>query len=72
MKLKNLYNKAIAAGIENDLRGKSEINKILKEEKEKFASLKEEEKEFYDQDRLFNPYADSRILNGKPGKERIR
>ena len=69
MKLKNLYNKAIAAGIENDLRGKSEINKILKEEKEKFASLKEEEKEFYDKDRLFNPYADSRILNGKPDTE---
>lgn len=69
MKLKNLYKKAITVGIENDLRGKSEINKILKEEKEKFGSFKEEEKEFYDQDRLFNPYADSRILNGKPDTE---
>jgi putative NIF3 family GTP cyclohydrolase 1 type 2 len=69
MKLKNLYKKAIAIGIENDLRGKSEINKILKEEKEKFGAFKEEEKEFYDQDRLFNPYADTRILNGKPDTE---
>jgi len=64
MKLKRLYRKSIETGIKNDLRGKEEIKKILKEEKEKFEKLKDEELKFYDRDRLFNPYSDSRVLNG--------
>ena len=66
MKLERLYKKAIEVGIENDLRGKSEIKKILKEEKEKYDKLKENEKEYYDADRLLNPFSDTRILNGDP------
>jgi len=66
MKLEKLYKKAIQVGIANDLRGKAEITKILKEEKEKFDSLKKDEIEYYDKDRLFNPYADTRILYGDP------
>jgi putative NIF3 family GTP cyclohydrolase 1 type 2 len=66
MKLERLYKKAIEVGIDNDLRGKSEIKKILKEEKERYDKLKDDEKEFYDADRLFNPFADTRILNGNP------
>lgn len=69
MKLEGLYKKAIAVGISHDLRGKKEINRILKEEKERFQALKKEEKEFYDQDRLFNPFADTRILHGDPNTE---
>jgi len=64
MKLKRLYRKAIEVGIKNDLRDKEEIKKILKEENEKFKKLNDEELKFYDKDRLFNPYSDSRILNG--------
>lgn len=64
MKLKDLYKMSIEIGIENDLRSKKDINRILKDEKEKFNNLKDEEKEFYDKDRMFNPYADSRILYG--------
>lgn len=64
MKLERLYRKAIKIGIENDLRGKEEIKKILKDEKEKHKKLKEEEAEYYDKDRLFNPFSDTRILNG--------
>lgn len=69
MKLEQLYKKAIAVGINNDLRGKKEINRILKEEKDRFEGLKKEDKEFYDQDRLFNPFADTRILYGDPNIE---
>ncbi|MFO7867299.1 MAG: NGG1p interacting factor NIF3 [Candidatus Aminicenantes bacterium] len=69
MILNQLYKSAVAAGIENDLRGKKEINRILKEEKESYQALKNEDKEYYDKDRLFNPYADSRILNGDPKTE---
>lgn len=64
MKLEHVYKKAVEIGINNDLRGKSTINKILKEEKEKYTNLKDDEKEFYDKDRLFNPFSDTRILYG--------
>ncbi len=64
MKLKRLYRKAIEVGIKNDLRDKEKIKKVLKEENEKFKKLNDEELKFYDKDRLFNPYSDSRILNG--------
>lgn len=66
MKLGRLYRKVVDIGIKNDLRGKEEIKKILDEEKEKYKKLKPEEAEFYDQDRLFNPFSDTRILNGDP------
>lgn len=64
MKLEKLYKKAVEIGIENDLRGKKEIKKILKEEKEKYEKLKEEDAEYYDKDRFFNPFSDTRVLNG--------
>ena len=61
MKLEKIYRKAIEAGIRNDLRGADEVRKILAEENDKFKDLKDDEKKFYDPDKLFNPYADSRI-----------
>jgi len=64
MKLKKLYKKAIEVGIANDLRDKGEIRRILDDEQEKFKDLKEDDRKYYDQDKLFNPFADSRVLNG--------
>jgi putative NIF3 family GTP cyclohydrolase 1 type 2 len=64
MKLEHFYKKAVEIGINNDLRGKAAINKTLKEEKEKYAKLGDSDKEFYDKDRLFNPFSDTRILYG--------
>ncbi len=64
MKLDVLYKKAIAIGIHNDLRKKQDIKSLLVEEKDKYKKLKDDEKEYYDEDRLFNPYSDTRILNG--------
>lgn len=64
MKIEKLYKRAVEIGIENDLRGKEEIKRILKAEKEKFKKLKDDEKESYDEDRLFNPFSDTRVLNG--------
>jgi len=69
MKLKDLYKMAVEIGIENDLRSKKDISRILKDENQNFNSLKDEEKEFYDKDRMFNPYADSRILYGDHDQE---
>lgn len=66
MKLKDFYSKAIEIGIKNDLRPRTEIERLLQEEREKYEKLNEKEKEIFDQDRLFNPFADSRLLVGDP------
>jgi hypothetical protein len=64
MRLKVIYTKAIAAGIENDPRGKDIVQKELERRKKDFEDLKPDEKEFFDMESLQNPYADSRILYG--------
>ncbi len=69
MKLENLYKKAVEIGIKNDLREEGEIKKLFQDEEEKYKSLKEEDREYYDKDRLFNPFSDTRILHGDPGLE---
>ncbi len=69
MKLERLYRKAVEIGIANDLRGKNEINKILKEEKDQFKKIEKEEEEYFDKERLTNPFSDTRILNGDSDTE---
>ena len=66
MKLKALYQDAVRIGIAHDLRGKEEIERLLRDEKERYDKMKPEEREVYDPDRLFNPYTDTRILAGAP------
>jgi putative NIF3 family GTP cyclohydrolase 1 type 2 len=69
MKLDKFYKKAISIGIENDLRGRKEIEKLTEIEKENFEKICAEDKEFYDKDRLFNPFSDTRILYGDRNTE---
>ena len=69
MKVIDIYKLAVEKGISADLRGKERIEKLLKEKKEKFEKLSEKEKEFFDKDSLWNPYADTRILNLTENKE---
>lgn len=69
MKLEDLYRRAVEAGVANDLRGRAEVERLLAEENERFKKLKEDELETYDRDRLFNPFADTRILHGDPATE---
>lgn len=71
MKFEKLYKKAIEVGIHNDLRNNKDIKTLLTEEKDKFEKFKDgdDEKEYYDRDKLFNPYADTRILFGDPSTE---
>ncbi|RLD16536.1 MAG: NGG1p interacting factor NIF3 [Caldiserica bacterium] len=64
MKLGELYKKVIEWGIEEDLRGKEEISRILEENKKKYEELKDDEKNFFDKDLIFNPYSDTRIVHG--------
>ncbi|MBI4684510.1 MAG: NGG1p interacting factor NIF3 [Nitrospirae bacterium] len=69
MTLNELYNMAIAIGIGNDPRGKDAVLKELESRKKDFEKLKDDEKEFFDDETLKNPYSDSRILNGTGAEE---
>lgn len=71
MKLIELYKRAISIGIDNDPRGKEAVSKELEYREKDFDALKQDEKEFFDQESKQNPYSDSRILNGT-GEEDIR
>jgi len=69
MKIRELYEKAIATGITLDPRGEAEVRSELDREKKDFEGLKEKDKRFFDRDRLANPYSDSRILYGDTERE---
>ena len=69
MKLERFYKKAVEIGIANDLRGPEEIKCILEDEAEKAKDLKDEDRKFQDKDRLFNPFADTRVLTGDLGTD---
>ncbi len=50
-------------GIKNDLRGTAWVKKNMARTKEKYAAMNAVQKEQFDQEKLTNPYTDSRILN---------
>ncbi len=69
MKLKAIYELAVKKGIENDPRGKKEVDKDLKKAKKAYDEMKAEEKKEFDREKLTNPYTDTRILYGNPDME---
>lgn len=69
MKLKQLYKRTIEIGIEADPRGKKLIEKQLKKHADRQKKLDGKEKDYADDERTWNPYSDSRILNGKGDEE---
>ncbi len=69
MKIKDIYKKAIEEGKKADFRDKKEIKWKLSRTKEEYESLSDEKKEFFDKERLENPYSDTRILHGDPDTE---
>lgn len=68
MTVKEIYEKAVQRGIEFDPRGRDEVEAGLRKAKKEFEDLKESEKGFFDKESLTNPYSDTRILYGEPGK----
>jgi len=71
VRLREFFDKAIEAGIGNDLRGRELVEKELEARKKQYNKATDEEKEFFDLDSLTNPYSDSRIHVGT-GDEEIR
>ena len=64
MKLLELYKTAVEIGKNNDPRDKKCIERELEKVKKEYDKLEKDKKEEFDQDRLFNPYSDTRILYG--------
>jgi len=62
MTLRQIYNLAIKMGIQSDLRGRQGVGKALKQVKSKYQNLSKEIKAEFDQEKLTNPYSDTRIL----------
>ncbi len=71
MKLRDIYQKAIETGMNNDPRGRDAVLKDLEQRKKSYDELKPDEKDFFDMESIRNPYSDSRILFGT-GDEEIR
>lgn len=69
MRIREIYALAVGLGIEKDPRGKEAVEALLQRERERYAELKEEEREGYDTERFSNPYSDTRILYGDPERE---
>ena len=71
MKLSKLFHRAVELGIDADPRGKDRIQKLLKRYGERQKKLEGVEKDLFDEERTWNPYGDSRIINGT-GEEDVK
>lgn len=70
MTIKDIYQLAIKMGIKTDPRSTQRINYLLAKEKKTYRALAPKNKEFFDRDKLFNPYGDTRYFNAQ-GSEKV-
>ncbi len=69
MKLNQFFHKAVDLGIAADPRGKARIEKQFKKEKDRQKKVEGIELELFDEERTWNPFGDSRIINGTGDEE---
>ncbi|QGG48790.1 NGG1p interacting factor NIF3 [Heliorestis convoluta] len=69
MKLKDVYRRMVALGIEADPRGKKQVEELLKERQKEKEKAKGDDSEGFQEDTLFNPYSDTAILYGEETRE---
>jgi hypothetical protein len=69
VRLKDIYDTCVTAGIEADARERVEIDRVLAENRKAFDKLDDDDKEFFDAEKLVNPYSDTRICAGDPDAE---
>ena len=69
MTIQDIFNLSLQMGILADLRGKEKVMANLEKQKKAFDKLPEAEKAEFDQDKLTNPFLDSRVLNIADDKE---
>lgn len=64
VKLKELHEAAVEIGMEKDPRSEEQIENELEEREEQYEELEGVRKEKFDEDRLENPFDDSKVLYG--------
>ena len=69
MRLKDMYEAAYRAGMATDPRGEGGVGRVLAQARQEFEDLPERKRWEFDQERLVNPFTDTRILNGDPETE---
>jgi putative NIF3 family GTP cyclohydrolase 1 type 2 len=69
MKLGHIHREAVRVGLELDPRGREAVQSELERTRRRHADLPAREKEFFDPEKLENPYADTRIVWGDPDTE---
>ena len=69
MTIEQIYKLAIKMGIGADLRGEKQIRGQLKKINERYKKLSPEKKEKFDEEKLTNPYSDTRFLAGNATQE---
>ena len=69
MKFGDFYRTAVEIGIENDPRGKAFLKEELARVNKKYKDMGKKKQKRFDEERLTNPYADTRMLCGDPETE---
>jgi len=69
LKLRELFDRALAVGRANDPRGEDGVLAYLAKERRTYEGLSPENKNDFDVERLVNPYHDTRILNDPENAE---
>lgn len=64
MNVSDFFSKAISIGIEHDPRGVEAVRAELARVRKEYDDMKQKERDYFDADRLDNPYSDSRLLAG--------
>lgn len=69
VKLKDIYRIAVEQGMSADARSDQELAHVLEEARKAYDKLDEADREFFDTEKLTNPYSDTRICVGDPELE---
>ncbi len=69
MKFREMYETAYRAGMTADPRGEEAMARVLVQARREFDDLPERKRWEFDQERLVNPFADTRMLCGDPDAE---
>jgi len=69
LKLREIYDVCVNAGIDADARERAEIDMVLEKARKEYDKLEEADKPYFDTERLVNPYSDTRICVGDPEAE---
>ncbi|MFZ5942486.1 MAG: NGG1p interacting factor NIF3 [Bacillota bacterium] len=68
MKILDIYQLIVQMGKDADPRG-GDLEKVLEQKAKEHQDLKEEDQKYFDTDKLFNPYADTRVLYGDVNRQ---